>query len=87
MRTFDEFVLFVLMELLFEVHRGLIIQSAVEPFWIIKSFDVIKDHGSGLLVVVREAVAKAFRFECGKERFGQSVVITVAFAAHAGAGT
>ena len=27
----------------FEVHRGLIVQSAVEPFWIIKGFDVVKD--------------------------------------------
>ena len=27
----------------FKVHRGLIIQSAVESFWIIKGFDVVED--------------------------------------------
>ena len=33
----------------FVVHRGMITQSAVEPFWVIEGFDVIKDGGVGLL--------------------------------------
>ena len=35
----------------FEVHRGLITQSAVEPFWVIEGFDVIKDGRAGGLAL------------------------------------
>ena len=38
-----DFLVFFMDVRAFEVHRGLIIQSAVEPFWIIEGFDEVED--------------------------------------------
>jgi hypothetical protein len=38
---------------LFEVHGGLITRSAVEPFWVMEGFDMVKDRRTGLLVGVK----------------------------------
>jgi hypothetical protein len=68
----------------FEVHRGVITQSAVEPFWVIESFDVIEDGGAGLLVGMEVLVMEAFGFEGAPERFHGGIVVAVAGSAHAG---
>ena len=68
----------------FEVHRGLITQSAVEPFWVIEGFDIIEERGAGLLVGLEVLVVEAFGFEGAPERFHGGVVVAVASGAHAG---
>ena len=72
-----------LIELVFEFHRGLIAQRAVEPPWVIKGFDVIKELEPGL-GPGGGSLFKAFGFQGGKKRFRQGVVIRIAGAAHAG---
>jgi len=68
----------------FEVHRGLITQSAVEPFWVIERFDIIEDGGVSLLVSLEVFLVQPFGFEGAPERFHGGVVVAVAGGAHAG---
>ena len=70
----------------FVFHRGEITQSAVEPFWVIERFDVIEDGRLGLVVSLELVAMEPFGFEGAPERFHGGVVVTVAFAAHAGKG-
>ena len=69
----------------FKVHRGLITQSAVEPFWVIEGFDVIEDSQPGFAVGLEVPGVKPFGFESAPERFHGGVVVTVSCRAHAGA--
>jgi len=69
----------------FKVHRGLITQSAVEPFWVIEGFDVIKDRGAGFLVGLEVFLMQPFGFKGAPEGFHGGVVVAVAGGAHAGA--
>ena len=62
-----------LIELVFEFHRGLIAQRAVEPPWVIKGFDIIKGLEPGL-GPGGGSLFKAFGFQGGKKRFRQGVV-------------
>ena len=70
---------------LFEVHRGLITQSAVEPFRVIEGFDVIEDGQAGCLVGGEVFVMEPFSFERAPEGFHGGVVIAIAGGTHAGA--
>jgi len=63
----------------FEVHRGEITQSAVEPFWVIERFDVIKDSQGSLGARVKGLMVERFSFERAPERFDGSVVVAVGF--------
>ena len=51
----------------FEGHRGLIIQSAVEPFWIIEGFDVIEDGQTGGMPGRELMLMERFGFERAPE--------------------
>ena len=48
--AFQVFVDVSLIEMVFKFHRRLVAQGAVEPLWVIKGFDVIKDLESGFSV-------------------------------------
>src|SRR5580692_3606892 len=67
----------------FEVHRGLITQSAVEPFWVIEGFDVIEDGRAGRLMGREVVVVQPFGFESAPERFHGGIVVAVSRSAHA----
>ncbi len=69
----------------FEVHRGVITQSAVEPFWVIEGFDVIEDGQARVMMSVKVLEMEAFGFERAPERFHGGVVVTVSRRTHAGA--
>ena len=69
----------------FVFHRGVITQSAVEPFWVIEGFDVIKYGQLGLVMVKQLAVVEAFGLERAPEGLHGGVVITMSLGAHAGA--
>ena len=58
----------------------------MQTFGVIKSGDVIKDHGDGGGAGGRDVNAEGLGFERGPKRFHGGVVIAVAFAAHAGDG-
>ena len=62
----------------FKFHRGLITQSAVEPFWVIEGFDVIEDGEVSFSVSVEVAVVKPLGFECAPEGFHGGIVVAVA---------
>ena len=68
----------------FEVHRGKITQSAVEPFWVIEGFDIIEDGRAGVLARGEGFLVQPFGFESTPEGFHGRVVVTVALGAHAG---
>ena len=68
----------------FKVHRGLITQSAVEPFWVIEGFDVIEDGRVGLGAGVEVLLVEPFGFEGAPEGFHGGVVITMALGTHTG---
>ena len=68
----------------FEVHRREEVQSAVEPFWVIKVFDVIVDGATGLGEVGEGATVDQFGFESAPERLHEGVIVAIAPLAHAG---
>ena len=68
----------------FKVHRRLVAQSAVEPFWVIERFDIIKDGRVGLLAGLECVPVQPFGFECAPERLHGGVVITMTLNTHAG---
>lgn len=68
----------------FEVHRGMITQSAVESFWVIEGFDIIKEGQIGLVMVLESLVMDPFCFKRAPEGFHGGVVVAVAGGAHAG---
>jgi len=51
----------------FKVHRRLIAQSAVEAFWVIEGFNIIKDSQAGLVVGSEVFCVKPFCFESAPE--------------------
>src|SRR5579863_2526671 len=68
----------------FKVRRGLIIQSAVEPFWIIEGFDVIEDGGMGLLTGLEGLLMQPLGFEGAPEGLHGGMVGATALGTHAG---
>ena len=53
--------------MLFEVHRRLIAQGAVEPFWVVECFDIIKDSGASLVMGLEVLMMQPFSFESAPE--------------------
>ena len=51
--------------------------------WVVKGFDIIKDHGLGLGSGGWNDVVEAFGFKGGPEGFGGGVIVAVCTAAHA----
>lgn len=72
------------MDGVFEGHRGLEVQGAVEPHGVVEGFDVVKDHGSCLGSGAWHSGAKAFGLQRCPERLHGGVVVAVGTAAHAG---
>jgi len=68
----------------FKVHRGLIIQSAVEPFWIIKGFDVVEDGQMSGTTGREVELVERFGFESAPEGFHGGIVVAVAGRTHTG---
>lgn len=71
----------VLVEFGLKVHRGLIAEGAVEPHAVVKR---LRSSQRGLVPRREVPLADEFTFEGAPEAFHGGVVITVAFAAHAG---
>ena len=71
---------------MFKVHRGLITQSAVEPFWVIEGFDVIEDGQLSLAMGLEVLLMEPFGFEGTPEGLHGGVVVAIARRTHAGKG-
>src|SRR5215469_9396197 len=74
----------VLVELSFKVHRGFITERAVEPRTVVKDFDPLEDGRACLRTGSKTAAMDQFAFHGAPKTFDHGVVVTVAFAAHAG---
>lgn len=70
--------------MLFEIHRGLVIEGAVEAEWVVKVFDVLVDGGAGVGEVAEGAAVDQFGFEGAPEGLHGGIVVAVAAGAHAG---
>ena len=68
----------------FEVERGLIIQSTVEPFWVIERFDVIEEGELSLVMSLEVFAVEAFGFKRAPKGLHGRIVIAVCSSAHAG---
>ena len=63
---------------------GKITEGAMEAPSVVEGLEVIEEcSGGGAFGVEREAIAEDFRFEGSKGAFRKSVVIAIAFGAHA----
>ena len=68
----------------FEGYRRLEAKSAVESHGFVEGFDLVKDHGVGLVSSGRDDAMEAFGFQFGPERLHGGVIMAVGRAAHAG---
>src|SRR5262249_44363295 len=68
---------------LFEVYRRLIAQSAVEAFWVVKGFDIIKDSRACLVMSLEIVMMEPLGFKSAPEGFHGGIVVAVTAAAHA----
>ena len=74
----------VLVELVFKVHRGLVIERAVEPHPVVKDFDPFKDRRARGGARGKNLMMNQPSFQGAPKTFHQRVVVAVAFAGHAG---
>ena len=74
----------ILVELRFEVRRGLVTEGAVEPLAVLKDSDPLQNGGAGRGPRGTFKTMNPFAFQGAPETFHQGVVIAVAPAAHAG---
>ena len=73
-----------LVEVGFEVHRGLIAESAVEPLAVVEDFQPLEDGRLGLGAGGELAAMHQLALQAAPEAFHDGVVVAVASAAHAG---
>ena len=73
-----------LVEVGFEVHRGLIAESAVEPLAVVEDFQPLEDRRLGLGASGKLAAMHQLALQAAPEALDHGVVVAVAFAAHAG---
>src|SRR5438045_3699355 len=69
--------------LVFEVHRGLVLQRAVEPVAVVNRFDVFKNHPPDLLLGPGGTVWQRLTLERAPKRFHRGIIVTVGSATHA----
>src|ERR1041385_4089498 len=70
--------------MLFELHRRLVIEGAMEADWVVKVFDVVADGDAGLGQIAEGAGVDEFGFEGAPEGFHGGIVIAVAAGTHTG---
>src|SRR6266481_2387411 len=73
-----------LIVLVFEVHRRLVLQRAVEPAPVVNGFNVFENHTPQPVLGPVGTLLQSLAFERAPERFHRRVVVAVGFSAHAG---
>src|SRR5277367_1223416 len=73
-----------LVEVDFEVHRGLVAESAVEPLAVVEDFQPLEDRRLGFGARGELAPMHQLAFQAAPEALDHGVVVAVASPAHAG---
>jgi hypothetical protein len=68
----------------FELKRGKVAQSRMEALRVVKSLDIIKEHGLGMLEVKGCLVMEALGFQGSPKAFHRGIVVTAASVTHTG---
>ena len=50
----------------------------MQPLWVIKGFNVVKEQRLGMLPITGNLVLKTFGFECRPEAFHGRIIVTIA---------
>jgi len=74
----------LLVVLVFEVHRGLITERAVDPHAVISNFNGFKDGLASFFAIGKNGLLEEFIFKRAPKRFDGGVIVAISFAAHAG---